>query len=124
MRADAALAHAEASHPVLALLGSCYVADDLEAFLEFWKANPSFPFLAVATRSGHLVDRRGLVYGGYRKKTGNTIMQREVDLRETAKALADDQHQHDVQRAAIDSLQLRLTEAEARVEQCRQDVLL
>lgn len=52
-------------HPALALFGSCYIADDLTAFLEFWRANPGFAFLAVATRKGDLVDRRGLVYGGF-----------------------------------------------------------
>ncbi|MFO1452447.1 MAG: chromosome segregation protein SMC [Opitutaceae bacterium] len=111
-------------HPVLALLEACYVADDLNAFLEYWKANPGFSFLAVAHRSGHLVDQRGLVSGGYHKKSAHSIMQREVDLRETAKALVEDQLHHDQQRALIDGLQLRLTEAEARLEQCRQDVLL
>ncbi len=122
--ARAALGFVEDNHPVLALLESCYLADDIHAFLEYWKANPTFPFLSVATRGGSLVDQRGLVYGGYRKKSPNSIMQREVDLRETAKALADDQHQHDAQRQIIDGLQARLTENEARLEQAREDLLL
>ncbi|MFO1450490.1 MAG: hypothetical protein U1F61_20185 [Opitutaceae bacterium] len=54
-------------HPVLALLEACYVADDLNAFLEYWKANPGFSFLAVAHRSGYPADQRGLVSGGYRQ---------------------------------------------------------
>ncbi|HRE82843.1 MAG TPA: chromosome segregation protein SMC [Opitutaceae bacterium] len=119
-----ALGFVEDRHPMLALLGSCYVAEDIHAFLEYWKANPSFSFLSVATRSGHLVDQRGLVYGGYRKKTSNSIMQREVDLRETAKALVEDQQQHDTQRQIIDGLQQRLTESEAHLEQSRQDLLV
>ena len=119
-----ALGFVEENHPVLALLDACYVADDIHAFLEFWKANPGFSFLSVATRAGNLVDQRGLVYGGYRKKTSNSIMQREVDLRETSKALADDQLQHDNQRQVIDGLQARLTENETRLEQARQDLLL
>jgi hypothetical protein len=32
-------------HPALALFGSCYIADDLPAFLEFWRDNPGFAFL-------------------------------------------------------------------------------
>ncbi|HRE04989.1 MAG TPA: chromosome segregation protein SMC [Opitutaceae bacterium] len=111
-------------HPVLALLDACYIAEDLNAFLDFWKTNPGFSFLTVAHRSGHLVDQRGLVSGGYHKKSAHSIMQREVDLRETAKALAEDQLHHDQQRALIDGLQVRLTETEGRLEQCRQDVLL
>ena len=48
------------------------------------------------------MDRRGLVYGGYHgsKKSSNSIVQREIDLRETAKALADEQRLHDEQKLA------------------------
>jgi len=124
VRASSVVSSSASDHPILALLDACYVADDLNAFLEYWKVNPSFTFLSVATRSGHLVDQRGLVYGGFHKKSSNSIMQREVDLRETAKALVEDQLQHDQQRALIDGLQARLTEVESHLEQCRQDVLL
>ena len=112
-------------HPALALFGSCYIADDLPAFLEFWRANPGFAFLAVATRKGDLVDRRGLVYGGYHgsKKSSNSIVQREIDLRETAKALADEQRLHDDQKLAIDALNARLAEAEQLLEQRRAEIL-
>ena len=112
-------------HPALALFGSCYIADDLPAFLEFWRANPGFAFLAVATRKGDLVDRRGLVYGGYHgsKKSSNSIVQREIDLRETAKALADEQRLHDEQKLAIDALNARLAEAEQLLEQRRAEIL-
>jgi chromosome segregation protein len=101
------------------------VADDLGAFLEFWKANPSFAFLAVATRRGDLVDRRGLIFGGHHsaKKSANSLVQREIDLRETARALADEQKAHDDQRLVIDALNTRLAEAEQNLEQCRSDVL-
>ena len=111
-------------HPALALLGACYLADDLNAFLEFWKARPDFGFLAVATRKGELVDRRGLVSGGFNKKPANTIVQREIDLRETARALADEQKQHDDQKLVIDALSARLAEAEQTLEQKRGEVLL
>ena len=113
------------SHPALGVLRESYIADDLGAFLEFWKANPAFPFLAVATRKGDLVDRRGLVYGGHHstKRAAHSIVQREIDLRETAKALAEDQKVHDEQKAAIDALNLRLTEAEQNLEQRRGEVL-
>jgi len=112
-------------HPALALFGSCYIADDLPAFLEFWRANPGFAFLAVATRKGDLVDRRGLVYGGYHgsKKSSNSIVQREIDLRETAKVLADEQRLHDEQKLAIDALNARLAEAEQLLEQRRAEIL-
>ncbi len=111
------------SHPACALLGACYLADDLHAFLEYWKANPGFGFLAVATRKGDLVDRRGLVFGGYHKKPANSIVQREIDLRETSRALAEDQRQHDEQKAVIESINARLAEAEQTLEQKRAEVL-
>ncbi len=111
------------AHPAASLLSTCYVADDLNAFLEFWKANPAFPFLAVATRKGEIVDRRGLVFGGFAKKPANSIVQREIDLRETGKALVEDQKAHDEQKLLIDGINARLSEAEATLETKREEVL-
>ena len=113
----------DSDHPAIALLRSCYLADDLGAFLAYWQANPGFHFLAVATAKGELVDSRGLVFGGFRKKGGNSLVQREIDLRDTVRALADDQAAHDAQRQAIESLQSRLTEAEQNLELKRGEVL-
>ncbi|MDF3057438.1 MAG: chromosome segregation protein [Rariglobus sp.] len=121
--ATSALLNLDASHPAAALLGACYVADNLHAFLDFWKANPSFSFLAVATAKGEIVDRRGLVFGGFAKKSNNSIVQREIDLRETARLLADDQKAHDDQKAIIDNLNARLAEAETTLEAKRAEVL-
>jgi chromosome segregation protein len=120
-----AVSETDPSHPALGVLRESYIAEDLGAFLEFWKANPGFAFLAVATRKGDLVDRRGLVYGGHHssKRAAHSIVQREIDLRETAKALAEDQKLHDDQKAAIDALNARLAEAEQAVELRRADVL-
>ncbi|HWZ94927.1 MAG TPA: chromosome segregation protein SMC [Opitutaceae bacterium] len=111
------------AHPALSLLTACYIADDLGAFLDFWKSNPGFSFLAVATRKGELVDRRGLVFGGYGKKSVNGILQRDIDLRETKRELAKDQKAHDEQRAHIDLLNGRIAVAEQTIEQKRADVL-
>ena len=113
----------DGNHPALSLLSACYVADDLGAFLEFWKTNPTFAFLAVATRKGEVVDRRGLVSGGHAKKSSSSIVQREIDLRETGKALIEDQRQHDEQRAFADALNVRIGEAESTLEQKRAEVL-
>lgn len=120
-----ALGEMDPAHPAIGVLNECYVADDLAAFLEFWKANPTFGFLAVATRKGDLVDRRGFVYGGHHssKRSANSIVQREIDLRETARLLAEEQKSHDEQKAAIDALNARLAEAEQALEQRRADVL-
>ncbi len=119
------LGDTDPAHPAIGVLRESYLADDLGAFLEFWKANPGFGFLAVATRKGDLVDRRGLVYGGHHssKRAAHSIVQREIDLRETARALAEDQKLHDDQKAVIDALHARLAEAEQALEQRRADVL-
>jgi chromosome segregation protein len=121
--ATAALVNFDPAHPAAALLGACYVAENLNAFLDFWRDNPSFSFLAVATAKGEIVDRRGLVFGGYAKKSNNSIVQREIDLRETARLLADDQKAHDEQKVVIDSLNSRLAEAEVTLEAKRAEVL-
>ena len=110
-------------HPALSVLSACYIADDLGAFLEFWKSNPAFAFLAIATRKGEVVDRRGLVSGGHAKKSSHSIVQREIDLRETGKALIEDQRLHDEQKALADALNARIAEAEATLEQKRADML-
>jgi len=121
--ATVSLENPDPSIPAFALLSACYIADDLGSFLEFWKANPSFSFLSVATPRGEVVDRRGLVFGGHQKKSGASIVQREIDLRETARLLAEDQKIHDAQRQAIEALNARMTEAEQTLEQRRAEVL-
>ncbi len=123
--ATSALARIDDGHPALAILASCYIADDLGAFLEYWRSHPEFAFLAVATRKGEVVDRRGLVSAGHAnpKKQANSIVQREIDLRETAKALAEDQRRHDELRAQGDSLGAAITAAEQALEERRAAVL-
>ncbi|MDR2675794.1 MAG: AAA family ATPase, partial [Opitutaceae bacterium] len=111
------------AHPAAALLSACYIAGDIHAFLDYWKNNPAFPFLAVATRKGEVVDRRGLVTSAPAKKNANSILQREIDLRETAKALADDQKLHAGQKTLCDGINTRIAEAEATLAQKREDVL-
>lgn len=118
-----ALGDLDPAHPARGLLSACYVADDLHRFLDFWKANPGFSFLAVATRKGEVVDRRGLVFGGFSKKPANSIVQREIELRETGRQVVEDQKAHDDQKAVIDALNTRLAEAESTLEQKREEVL-
>ncbi|HVU18658.1 MAG TPA: chromosome segregation protein SMC [Candidatus Didemnitutus sp.] len=122
--ATEAVANLDGAHPAAGILSACYLADDLGAFLEFWKANPDFSFLMVATARGDLVDRRGLVYGGHHKKPANSIVQREVDLRETGKAVVQDQKTHDELRARADQLNSDLAVAEQLLETRRKEVLV
>lgn len=121
--ATEAVANLDPAHPAASVLSACYLADDLGAFLDHWKANPAFSFLMVATPKGDLVDRRGLIFGGHHKKPANSIVQREVDLRETGKAVVTESKAHDEQRALIDQLNVLLAAAEQTLEQKRKDVL-
>ncbi len=121
--ATTAIINLDDEHPASALLGACYLTDDLHAFLDFWQTNPDFSFVAVATRKGELVDRRGLVSGGFLKKPENSIVQREIDLRETAKAIATEEERHDAQAKVIEALNARLATAESGLEAKRSEVL-
>jgi chromosome segregation protein len=121
--ATAALAGLDPAHPVAGLLAACVVADSLDAFLEYWQAHPDFQFLLVATLKGELVDRRGLVYGGHQKRPTGGIVQREIDLRATARELVRDQQLHDEQKVVVEQLGAALAAAEGALEQQRKNVL-
>ncbi len=120
-----ALASISDGHPASSILASCYVADDLGSFLEFWRAHPEFPFLAVATRKGEVVDRRGLVSGGHAnaKPQAKSIVQRDIDLRETTRALAADQARHDELHAKGEAANAAIATAEQALEGCRAVVM-
>jgi chromosome segregation protein len=109
-------------HPVAAMLGLCYVTDDLAAFLSFWKANPDFSFLLVASREGELVDCRGLVFGGYKGEGTGGILEREIELRETSEDIAADTSRLETLRSEADRLNKTLGEAESEVEARRQEL--
>ncbi|MEZ5275981.1 MAG: chromosome segregation protein SMC [Opitutaceae bacterium] len=109
------------THPVAALLAPCYVAESLEGFLSWWKENPGFPFLLVATIKGELIDRRGLVHGGFRKENSGGILEREVELRETTEEIAADGARLESLRAEAAKRGEALEAAEKAVEQRRQE---
>ena len=111
-----------AGHPLHSVLASCYVADSLELFLGYWAQQPDFGFLMVATPKGEWVDRRGLVFGGYQKRPGSSILQREIDLRETARDVAKEQEMHDHQKVAIDQITVALAAAEQLLADKRNEV--
>lgn len=68
--------------PVQRLLAGCYFVDNLETFIEFWKAHPDFNFLMVATQEGEVLDCRGLVHGGRASgQQPSSVLEREADIR-------------------------------------------
>ncbi len=109
-------------HPLHSVLASCYVADSLEQFLSFWAQRQDFSFLMVATPKGEWVDRRGMVFGGYQKRPASSIVQREIDIRETSREVAKEQEQHDQQKAAIDQINAELAAFEQRLTDKRAEV--
>jgi len=121
--ATVALVNLQPGHPLVGVLAGSFIAASLDEFLEYWRANPGFNFLRVATPKGEMVDRRGLIYGGYQKKPVAGIVQREIDLRETARELAREQQLHTEQRGEVERLAAALAAAETALEQRRKDVL-
>ena len=121
--ATVALVNLQPGHPLVGVLAGSFIAASLDEFLEYWRANPGFNFLRVATPKGEMVDRRGLIYGGYQKKPIAGIVQREIDLRETARELAREQQLHTEQRGEVERLAAALAAAETALEQRRKDVL-
>ena len=109
-------------HPLHSVLASCYVADSLEQFLGFWAQRQDFSFLMVATPKGEWVDRRGLVFGGYQKRPGSSIVQREIDIRETAREVAKEQEAHDQQKALIEQITAELAAVEQLLTDKRHEV--
>lgn len=109
-------------HPLHSVLASCYVADSLEQFLGFWAQRQDFSFLMVATPKGEWVDRRGMVFGGYQKRPASSIVQREIDIRETSREVAKEQEAHDQQKALIDQINAELAAFEQRLSDKRAEV--
>ncbi|MBC2605837.1 chromosome segregation protein SMC [Pelagicoccus albus] len=114
----------DASHASLrAVLASCYIVDEMSAFLKWREENQSFRFLQVASRKGETIDARGLVTGGYKGKVKNSsILQREVELKQTQKELEEEQKALEAARAEADKVNQELESAEEQVERKRAEI--
>ena len=64
-----------------------YVCEDLNSFLEFWKANPDFQFKKVATIKGEMIESNGLIYGGEEPGQTESFISRENKIKEIEKIL-------------------------------------
>lgn len=69
----------------------CYLCEDLEGFLTFWKENPDFSFSLVATMNGELIDGRGLVFAGRTKKgkKESSFIQRGAEIKRLKTSIAE-----------------------------------
>jgi chromosome segregation protein len=106
--------------PVERLLTACYFADSLDQFIEFWKSNPDFNFLLVATRSGEIIDCRGLIHGGRSTgKKSSSVLERESEIRRLRKEIEAERKGLNALREQANGLDERRNTAEATVEEQR-----
>ncbi|PXA03145.1 chromosome segregation protein SMC [Coraliomargarita sinensis] len=113
--------HESVESPVQSLLRDCYFAENLESFIEFWKANPEFHFLLVATKNGELIDCRGLIHGG--KDSGqksSSLLEREAEIRKLRTEIEAERKQLNALREEASALEDKRNAAEATVEEQRQ----
>jgi len=113
--------HESVNAPVQSLLRECYFADSLEAFIEYWEANPEFRFLLVATKNGELIDCRGLIHGGkVSGKKSSSVLEREEEIRRLRTEINAERKQLHALREDANALEDKRNAAEATVEEQRQ----
>lgn len=105
------------------LLSGCYFCDNLGEFLSYWRENPGFDFLFAATRSGELVDRRGLVYGGHKSGETDTYLQREAEIKKLRREIEKAEKKLDGFREKADKVQGQLEQSESAVEEKRKQLV-
>lgn len=111
--------NAEYANAVSGLFERCFVCDDAFRFLEFWKANPDFDFLLVATLNGELIDCRGLLYTPAGNTKSNSAFQREAEIRQLREHLhAENDLLTEANQRTLE-IQAEMDEVEAETEQLR-----
>lgn len=112
-----------AIHPVKNLLADSYYTESPGEFLAFWRENPDFSFTHVATGKGELIDRRGLIFGGYSKGKTSGILERSGEIKELTADVAEQQKKLQALREEAEAKQERLNEAERGVETARKNLM-
>ncbi|GHB89810.1 chromosome segregation protein SMC [Cerasicoccus arenae] len=98
----------------------CFFVNTLDEFLEYWKTNPGFNFLFVATANNELVDHRGLVFGGYNKKgKDDSFLKRDQNIRKLKAQLEIDNEKLTQLNEKALQLQADMETAEMTVEEKR-----
>ena len=104
--ATIALASLDPAHPIAGVLAACYIAESLDEFLEYWRANPDFPI----PLGGHAQGRAGRpprpVYGGHSKaRPAASCSAKSTCARRRGSWPAS--RAHDEQRALVEKLGAR-----------------
>lgn len=107
------------------LVNGCYVCDTLENFLTFWYENLNFNFTLIVTNECEIIDRRGLVFGGFRRKQGkeSSLIQRENEIRRLKTEAEKENDLLTEQNEQAMQAQVELDEAEKTVEERRARVV-
>ena len=106
-----------------ALFEDCYFCDGVSEFLDYWRENPEFTFLFVATRNGELIDRRGLFFGGHKAGQDDTFLQRAERLKLLMEYRQEGEKERDFLRERAQELLWKLEEKEAGIESKRKLLL-
>lgn len=105
------------------LLEDCYFCDGIAEFLDYWRENPEFEFVFVATRNGELIDRRGLFFGGYKAGQGDTFLQRAESVKLLREGKEKAEKDRDRLRDRAQKSLKQLEEEEASIESKRKLLL-
>jgi len=108
--------------PLASVLSASFVVDDMAQFLKWWESNPEFRFLQVASKKGEALDSRGLATGGYKNAKNSSILQREIELKQTSKELEEDQKHLKKARDEAEKINKELEAAEEAVESHRKSL--
>ncbi|MCD8299129.1 MAG: chromosome segregation protein SMC [Opitutae bacterium] len=105
---------------VAAIFDRCFVCDDAETFLKFWRANPGLDFLLAATLEGELIDCRGLIYTrDGNAATTNSIFRRENEIKLLRERLAHENDAlTDANRETME-IQAQMDETDGEIERLR-----
>jgi len=104
------------------VLSASYVVEDIAKFLKWWESHPEFRFLQIASKKGESVDSRGLVTGGFKNAKNSSILQREIELKQTSKELEADQESLQKARDEAEKINKVLEKSEEAVESHRKDL--
>ncbi len=104
---------------VATLFDRCFVCDDAQTFLEFWKENPDFDFLLVATLEGELIDCRGLIYTSEGEEKKTSVFQRENELKHLKELFKkENEALTEANRVALE-IQAKMDENDSEIERLR-----